>query len=274
MKTVFIVTIKNWEKHNQNKKKNHRYFLLENRFFQDTKILSCSALDAMLFINCLCIASDLCSTRIEVSVKSFSPQLRLTSNSLQTRLETLQQLQLVSYEKKESLLIQEKRKEEKTGKEEKLPSDFDLSKNSENHEPENLDFFYKKNTSKKKKILPNTEENRKVWDAFCEARVMRYGIEDKPIKSAKHNTIINRLRQQYGTEIAIKLVQFYLSHNDGRYSKNSHPLAICEKDSDSLISQMQRGVEITEAEMKAYYKALEDKKQMDYFERKYGNGPK
>jgi hypothetical protein len=274
MKTVFKITIINWEKHNPNKKKNHRYFLLENRFFEDAKTSQLKPIETLLFIKLLCVAGDLLSNHFEVHAGLMPSRWRMSDQLLSNCCNSLQQLQLISYEKKDSLLIQEKRKEEKTEKEEKLPSDFDLSKNSENQEPENLDFFLQKNINKKKKILPNTEENRKVWDAFCEARVLRYGVEDKPIKTAKHNSIINRFRQQYGTDMAIKLVQFYLSHNNGAFSKNSHPLAMCEKFSDSLISQMQRGVEITEAEMKSYYKALEDKKQMEYFERKFGNGPK
>lgn len=251
---TFEIHIKNWEKHNPNKKKNHRYFLLENRFFNDTKILSCSVVDAMLFINCLALAADSCSSRVVVCVKSFSTQLRLTTNSLHTRLVRLQQLQLLTVEKIDSLIIQEKIKEEKTRKKDKLTSNFDPEKNHENTESKNLQFFQEKIIEKIDSFpKSNLKDNcKKLWETYKISYMKRYGIEPK--RNVKVNSQIKQLAQRLGVEDASKTIEFYLTHNDSLYLKTSHNIGLCLQNAENLFSEMQRGVQITQSKINTYNK--------------------
>lgn len=102
MATSFNITIHNWDKHNGGKKKNHRYFLFENRFFQDHKIAQLKPIHCLCFVNLLCIASDLNASAFTITSRSLAVALRLTGSSLVDALESLQRFQLLSYEKIDS----------------------------------------------------------------------------------------------------------------------------------------------------------------------------
>lgn len=118
----FIVTIPNWEKHNGSKKKNHRYILLETRFFEDAKITQLKQIDVLLFIKCLTIAGDLLSNRFEVHAGMMPKRWRIDDKSLLNCLNSLQEIQLLTYEKNDSLLIQKKRKQKNTKEENRKES--------------------------------------------------------------------------------------------------------------------------------------------------------
>lgn len=254
MKTVFKITIKNWTKHNSNKKKNHRYFLLENRFFYDTKILNCSALDTMLFINCLCIASDLCSDCIEVSVKSFSTQLRLTSNSLQTRLETLQQLQLVSYEKKDSLLIQEKRKQEKKRKTIQECKIFEPSKNSEkNEEPFQLKIEGLDHQQVDDPIEVNTshlvsfyiEKWQKLYDTCAKPE-----FKDSELKNLKTFAFGTVKKPKNKFKRTKEIIETYLEMKDAFFALRRHDLTTMLSNLNAISLFQENGKLVTKMDLR------------------------
>lgn len=109
----FLITILNWSKHNQNKKKNHRYFFLENRFFNDEKIAQLSAVDTRFYLYLLTVASDLNQGSYILHTNLIPSYFRLRTESIQTSLSRMQSLQLLSYDKIDSLnnRIEYKRKE-------------------------------------------------------------------------------------------------------------------------------------------------------------------
>lgn len=110
---IFVVSIPNWEKHNGSKKKNHRYILLEVRFFEDGKVTQLKQIEALLYLKCLTIAGDLLSNRFEVHAGMMPKRWRIDDKLLENCLNSLQQIQLVTYEKKSSLIIQKKRIQKK-----------------------------------------------------------------------------------------------------------------------------------------------------------------
>ena len=100
---TFTITIKNWEKHNGTKKKNHRYFLVENRFFEDAKISQLKQIEVLLFIKCLSIAGDLNASSFVVHAGLMPKRWRVDAKLLENSCKTLQSFQLLTYEKNDSL---------------------------------------------------------------------------------------------------------------------------------------------------------------------------
>lgn len=111
---TFTITIKNWEKHNGTKKKNHRYFLVENRFFEDAKISQLKQIEVLLFIKCLSIAGDLNASSFVVHAGLMPKRWRVDAKLLENSCKTLQSFQLLTYEKNHSFKIQNNTKQSKT----------------------------------------------------------------------------------------------------------------------------------------------------------------
>jgi hypothetical protein len=216
--TSYKITITNWEKHNGNKKKNHRYFLMENRFFEDSKINQLKQIDVLLFIKCLAIAGDLNSNSFEIHAGLMPKRWRIDDKLLANCCKTLEQNQLLTAEKVDSLLIQyntreKKRIEKKTSSSEVTKTDQDL--------------------------------NKKIWESYRESYFQRYKVE--PVRNASVNAKISQLGKRVG-EDALEIVKFYLQHNDGFYLKNLHSIGLCLKDCESLHTQWKRGRAITGAD--------------------------
>lgn len=100
---TYKITVLGWEKHNGNKKKGHRSFLLETRFFEDEKISQLRLIEVVLFLKCLCIAGELMSSQFTIHAGLMPKRWRINDKLLQDCCETLQSFQLVTYEKVESL---------------------------------------------------------------------------------------------------------------------------------------------------------------------------
>lgn len=154
-KSIFTVTINNWEKHNGNKKKNHRYFLLEYRFFEDEKISQLRTSEALIFLKCLCIAADLQTNQCRIHAGLLPNRWRIGDELLENHLKSLQSFQLLSYEKNDVLYkrIEENTKEEKVYKEKKPVDRLALSMSPESKILK--DFFNENKLGNLVKLVPD-----------------------------------------------------------------------------------------------------------------------
>jgi hypothetical protein len=101
---IYKITITNWKKYNSNRKKSFRSVMIDERFLDDPKIEKLTPGGVLLFLSCLLAASQSESGQIQVSTKLMSFQSRLKPHLIPSQLQTLQSLQLVSYEKIDLLL--------------------------------------------------------------------------------------------------------------------------------------------------------------------------
>lgn len=101
------------------------------------------------------------------------------------------------------------------------------------------------NLPKKKKSLSSeqSEQNKKIWLSYAYAYRLRYGVE--PVRNAKVNSNISKLRELLGAEQAFNLVKFYLTHNKTRYVENTHSIGLCLLDYETLRTQMIKEKPIT-----------------------------
>lgn len=222
---IYLVTITNWEKHQKNKKKNHRSFLLENRFFNDDKIASLSAIETRLYLYLLTIAADLHQSSFAMHSRLVPNYFRIGEQSLSDCLLKFERIQLITLQKSDSNRIEKNRKEENR-KENKYQAPKKI-------EPE-------------KKLL-----NSEIWESYKDAYFERYGVE--PVRNASTNSKISQLASRLGTE-AIQVVKFYLKHNESWYLKNTHEIGACLKDCESLRTQMVRDQPITSSLVRQFEK--------------------
>lgn len=224
----YLVTIQNWEKHNSSKKKNRMYFSIENRFFEDSKTTQLSPMDTLLFIRMLAIAGDLNSKTITINHCMIPKRWRISAKSMLNHLISLQRIQLLTYEIKYCEKINETKK----------------VKRKENVKTEVLD---------KSEKDAQKEGNRMIWDSYLSAFRSRYGVD--PVRNATVNSQISRLRVRLGVDDAVKVVGFYVKHNDSFYLKKTHDFGLCLKDAETLRTQMLRGRAITGSMVRSFEKS-------------------
>lgn len=223
-KNVYRITLPNFFNHNPKSKKSFTHFMISKSFFIDDKISRCTPGMVALYVYLIGVCADFASSTINVSLNSVPSNLKVGVRFAEV-LKRLEELQLLTIEKNSPLYnrIEEKRIEEK-GRE--------VNRGS----PSN------------KKI--GLENNRKVWNAYLNSYLERYKVE--PIRNAKVNSIISQLVKRVGTDEAILLVQFYLSHNKHFYISKMHDLSACLVDAEALVTQRLRGRPILDKDIKDY----------------------
>lgn len=88
-----------------------------------------------------------------------------------------------------------------------------------------------------------------IWKAYQEAYRKRYGVD--PVRNATTNSQCSALAKRLG-ESAVEVVKFYLTHNDGFFLKNQHPIGLCLSQAESLHTQWQRGVAVTGSQVRQF----------------------
>ena len=109
-KTIYQITVLNFDKYNSNLKKGHKCVLVSTGFLTDSKVRQLSPAGKLLFLSCILVAGDLTTSQYDVTHESLCYQSGVKSGSLQSQLDQLQSLQLLTFEKNESLI---KRREDK-----------------------------------------------------------------------------------------------------------------------------------------------------------------
>lgn len=103
-KNIYKINILGWDKYNKNLKKGHKAILVSTGFLSDAKIRILTPTTKLLYLSCLLVAGESTSSQIEVSHESLVYQSGVKSGSLQSQLDLLQSLQLLTYEKNNILL--------------------------------------------------------------------------------------------------------------------------------------------------------------------------
>jgi hypothetical protein len=239
------VTILKWQEHNPKHKKGYGSFMFYNGFFNDPKVAQLKLIDVMLFIYMLCVASESSSNSFDIHVKSLPKQFRISTKSLQSCLAQLQSLQLVTFQKKPSLIIKYNRIKDK---ENRIKDNFSGGQKTPTSVPENLD----------------PDLNKKIWDAYDESFQKRYRVP--PTRNASVNSIIAQLGKRLG-EDAVEVVKFFLTHNDTFYVSKVHSIGLCLKDAEGLRTQWLRGVQVTKPGLKRFENAVQNQELLDAVEK-------
>jgi hypothetical protein len=128
-------------------------------------------------------------------------------------------------------------------------------------------------SSKKNKSItegvkaPARSLGSEIWDSYRGAYVNRYGVE--PVRNQTTNTQCANLGKRLG-ESAIEVVRFYLTHNDGYYLRNQHPIGLCLSQAESLHTQWQRGVAVTGTQVRNAEKTINNAETLEALRKQFG----
>lgn len=119
-------------------------------------------------------------------------------------------------------------------------------------------------------ILHPTEPPKKtpgsfVWDAYETAYENRYKI--KPKRNQITNTKCKSLAERLGTEDAVGVVQFFVTHNDGFYLRKKHPIWMCLQDAEGLYTQWKQGRATTANDVRNFEKGDALRSQIERIDR-------
>jgi hypothetical protein len=104
----------------------------------------------------------------------------------------------------------------------------------------------KKSRSRKKETGGHVEEKSdgaKVFDAYNAAFQRKYN--QPAVRNAMVNSLCKQLVTRLGVDDAIRVVEFYLTHNDAFYIKNLHMLKFAVNSAEKLLAEANSGIKMT-----------------------------
>ena len=85
-----------------------------------------------------------------------------------------------------------------------------------------------------------------VWLAYQQAYRKRYQID--PLRNARVNTLLLKLAREIGEADAVRLVEYYVSHDNHFYVKKRHDIGVLVSDAQAVYTDMMIGEQMTQAQ--------------------------
>jgi hypothetical protein len=98
-KTIYKISVSNFENYNAKTKRGVKNILLPVNFLSDAKIRCLTPSTKLLYLCCLLLAGESNQSQIEVNHESLAFQSTLKSKSIQSQLDLLQSFQLLTWQK-------------------------------------------------------------------------------------------------------------------------------------------------------------------------------
>jgi len=212
-KTIYKINVLNFDKYNSKLKKGHKCVLVSTNFLSDAKIRSLSPVTRLLYLSCILVAGESTNSQIEVSHESLTFQSGVKSSSIQSQLDQLQSLQLLTYDKFDPLINRiEKNRIESKGIEKKGRE----SKSTKVDPPSN-DFSLKIQES-----LPEIKTHKliEIWNDYCGS--LSKVLKSSPGRNKKINVVWKELNEAEWIEVIKKIAasDFCNGKNDRGWKAN------------------------------------------------------
>ncbi len=95
-------------------------------------------------------------------------------------------------------------------------------------------------------------KNVAVWESYENAYRNKYGIE--PVRNAKANSLIAKLRQRLGDD-AVHVAGWFLTHRNGWYTQKMHSLDCLLSDAEKLRTEWATNTQMTNAKARTVDKS-------------------
>lgn len=247
---IYKIKLTNWQKYNKNVRKSYRSVMINERFLDDAKIRTLPPCARLMFLSCILAASGSTTGEVAVSTDTILSQCAVKPSQASRYFQWFEQLQLLSYEIITPLInrIEVKRSEVK-GIE--IPATLKISKTKPPKPEKNLE---QTSFAPQPKVVSPAKSSL-VWLAYCAAYQQRYKIQPADNKTIRSQMC--RLVDLVGSEEAVEIVKFYLTHNDSFYLKTTHQFGNCLRDANSLRTQWLKGKTITQTDIRRFEKTQE-----------------
>ena len=233
-KTIYKITVLNWEKWNANLKKGHQCILLSTGFLNDPKVRSQTLSGRLLFLSCLLLAGESKRSQFEVNHESLVFQSGVKSGSLESQLSRLQSFQLATYEK---IPFSQDKREEKKGK-----SDV---KGKEGNEFS--DAIQNPPIQMRKPKASAPEGVNVVIGKYCELWKSKYQSQ-APIRG-KDAGLIKTLVSDFGVYKATEFIEAYLEMPDSWFVTKRHDITTLINNLNAVAQFIETGRMFTKREV-------------------------
>lgn len=227
-KSIYRITILNWERHNSKHKASYKKTMIDNNFCWDSKIEVLPMSVKWMYLGLLLICGDMAKDTIEVSERMLKG---LVENGIRfdKGLDSLQTLQLLKWEKITPLMnrIEENRIEEKINE---LP----------------------KGVKKLKKLSPLPLEEpptgKILMAHYCDLWKSRYG--SNPSFQKHHPKQLKDVGETNGVEKTKALLEAYFRAPDSWFVKKGHDIPTFVTNLSSIARFMETGRVVTQNEIR------------------------
>lgn len=215
-KAIYKITITNWKKYNANRKKSYRSVMISERFLDDAKIQSLTPVSRLLFLSCILASSQSDQGQCEVNHESLQRQSGVKSQSIQSQLDLLQSLRLLSYESISPLM---NRNEMKGNEKKRITLKGKQVEKSDNQPDKKPDASQPPKTA-----APVEEKVNVVIALYCDLWRSRYKTDKSPTIMPDHAKKMNQFVKTAGVEKAKVFVEAYLQMVDSWFVTKRHDI--------------------------------------------------
>jgi hypothetical protein len=195
-KIIYTITLNNWSKHQSKHKEHYKKFLFYNNFFSDDKVAQLTPIEVTFFVYLLCIASEKASDCVQIHVKSLPKGFRISDKSMSNYLTRFEQLQLVSIEKRESLIIKRRERIEVKERIERINSISPTETNQAEKQETKMPDIPDQRSDPPSKLIS-------IWNDHCgELQKVR---KSNPTRDRKIKALFNKLSELEWIEVIKKL---------------------------------------------------------------------
>jgi hypothetical protein len=260
MKNIYYtINIENFDKHQAKLKRGHKAVLISTGFLSDPKIQMLNPTTKLLFLSCILVGGELTKSQIEVSHKSLCFQSGVKSGSLQSQLDLLQSLQLLSYTKITPLI----NRIEKKGKERKVKEEKGTA-SSTNVAP--VEILPQKTLPELLDPDPPPTKTNLVIAAYCSGWKKSYNSQKNPTILPKDAKMMKTLAESRGVDEAIKMVEAYLRMADPWFIKKRHDVSTLLANLNTITHFMETGKVVTHRDIKRVQDKVESDNLMKMIE--------
>lgn len=87
------------------------------------------------------------------------------------------------------------------------------------------------------------ETSTPIWEAYRASHMRRYGFEPK--RHARSNAVCKQIRDMYGLDEAITIVQAYVANNNAFYVKQAHRLGLLPSVVEAVVADIKGPMKLT-----------------------------
>lgn len=199
IKSFYRITIPKFNTHNKELKPSHKKTLISNNFCNDAKLLTLPLSVRWLFLNLVLTCGDHTSDTVEIGEKRLREMLE-SSWSIPRALDSLKELQLLSYDKIDPLInrIERNRKEKKGSSAKGAP----------------------KSEASPPAASPPVPDKRSFIAFYCDQWKSRYG-SNPPISGAVSG-MLTKFLQDHGELKGRRYIEAYLKMPDSWFVTKRH----------------------------------------------------
>lgn len=222
----YIIKVKNWSKYNSKHKPGQPSIFISKRFLDDAKVSSLSPVNRLLFLSCILAAAESGEGQCEVTPESLSRQSGVKLGSIESQLDLLQGLQLVTHQKNTPLIIiKDKVIKDKITKDKTIKVSTKKSKIKKPEIPQaavavapNVQLVFDE-----QKKESGTPASRTVG-YYCELFKERHG--SAPVVRGKESGILKNLLKDISENELRRLLLAYFAMPNSNFIQKRHELGI------------------------------------------------